>query len=1396
MHQSGVYPDIISPYIKMDSDAIIRLLDKESLTFASGALDSVSESKRDRINHLIEAAVRNLAENRIRTRIYNAERARDIALDAWDRANPYPRNVDTHSSWNKIPIQYRKYDVRPINPRRQWDLDNWSIRSTNVDTRRESMSEQNARIDRLYYWRQLTDARTNKQNVDNYKQARISFINSDAYRNARGSYTREYNNIFDQLAYDILEVLDEPEMEVLRLTVDDFRDAVRNTIESTPAGSEATYWYEHRPGEPNDIYEAMSPILVRELAPIIRQVREGRRAFVLSYKPITINEDGSISVGDTTSTLLSIANLSRVLKSAEERQLSTLEFYVSDTHLMTDVIIKVIPITRMRRQGGYFPYYLNIKFLNDTAAYGFEDEGGYYLIDYLNRCNIFTPDDPKRLNQVSCLHKAIFESCGVHIVYAASANDSSDISSTQLEAIARDNNIVISLSDEKDTTKNVLYGESEDNTLPRAYICRYESHFFANLELPAKTFCVPKHHYTRGSGNPRYFKSAKSVVKFLLEHRDEYLVPVPMEEAARVIAYHIDNRLTEGDKITAHSIDLTISTESMRSKRRDNRELSDAIHDEHVGDVFYLEIDADFEASVNTDKHIAIACSAISEDSNGEVIRFTGKTCAKQFIDYCCRLIDKYDELMESCVSVEDFKDQYGKKQKRYWFQLNTLEEYPQWIIDRYGNKHNPMDHKAICMNNPIRFYYRVYFHNLGYDKAHLANEFDNIHSYLGSGRSCKGFTGMVKDRFIYFRDNYALVPESIANFPKMFGLPDVKKGVVPYEFFSPDCMEDNYPDHVNLSYDEWSDVLDLINPSKRNEFIEYTHNNGLVVDNGVNIVFYHKECMMDYCDSDVIIQRQGRMAYRELIVKGLNGVYTPRPHSDYTNSGMAQAIATAMGAYDGCCKLVGSVSEFIRRFCCPGGRCMLRNNTKQHVTGKLLYVDFNSLYPVAQMTIKGTPLGFPKMLGSIPPNKNLYEEIDRLACDDECSIFVRLRITNVPNKRPFPLLFREDKDGTRVYTDECSEDDPILFGVDRWAYNALREFYGLVPERDFTILDGCYFDQGRTNKLGIAMEKIYWLRKEYQKAKEDSVAAVLKLVLNSIWGKDMQRTYYENISVVPNDELMSKLSDERNTVYKYSDFNADGSLKLVKSSVKKIPESRAHVASEVLGCSKYLMIRFMDILDKLGVYYTYSDTDSVVMDANGYKAAREEFKNLYGFDIDGESDDYEADRKNPPGTLHPDFKPSDVLYATEFIGVGKKVYYMRCLRSNGEECEVYKFKGMSRPDKTIPYYCEQNGITVREFFIKLLNGEKISVPQVYKHSAPSFTMDPKTWQYKSNQDVLKEYKFEGEIVYVVLNDKAIKSVGLKPIDCTLYKRPVCKGCKRKAIVKDGKLYPGPCVCY
>jgi hypothetical protein len=114
----------------------------------------------------------------------------------------------------------------------------------------------------------------------------------------------------------------------------------------------------------------------------------------------------------------------------------------------------------------------------------------------------------------------------------------------------------------------------------------------------------------------------------------------------------------------------------------------------------------------------------------------------------------------------------------------------------------------------------------------------------------------------------------------------------------------------------------------------------------------------------------------------------------------------------------------------------------------------------------------------------------------------------------------------------------------------------------------------------------------------------------------------------------------------------------------------------------------------------------------------------------------------------------------------------------------------MTTPDITIPRYCRDNGITVREFFLKLLNGEELIIPLVYEHSAPSFAMDSKTWTFKSNREFTRTFSFPGGIEETILANNKHSLIEKDIISAESLFRD--ESTKMKVIVQDGKLVAVP----
>ena len=1229
-------------------------------------------------------------------------------INHWEENHPYPSlNVPSEALSN--------FDAKLV--RGKWRTKYLGA----AQVYRLSHQENAARRDRVrQYYKFLNDNLVREWNIQ-----RRAFIAAHP-SNRNGQPNPAFTAIADRLIEALRNLL--TTHTFYTLTYEDFLYAHQRGLARLDAGMEqivnggAPRLFAYVPTNPNHLVYNMTPRLLAELVPLTRTLRARNLYFLLTFNPVTISDNG-IGISDHTSGLyISSERIQQHYENAVQRNQEYIEYYNGGGNAMTNVQIRVqryVESSPHFRQGLFWDIYTDLNFVDYVDPC---DDSKMHISDALARWNAFFPNDPRRFTQLACLHQA-FKINGIDLIWATGSNDSADFQARDFQQLCEENNCCVSLMTENATNPN-YYG---DRSLPMVKLNLLNNHYFANEQFSDnsdmyRAFVVPN--------TKNYFKNSMQIMKYLRTH-PQYTSPVPANEVALMISGHIDSRMIDGDMLTSDSIIYNAKEESRRQARRGDRFYSKTIGN-IMEDVCSMEIDPDFEASTNTGKHLPIFCACKTEESPIP-IRFYGKTAAAQLMNYCVQLYMKYKNIFQGTYEkVRKYNSNVkARAQYEYHLQLIEGEEYPQWLINRLG-------YDQWIFEREPKFGLRIYFHNLGYDKSYLGQVLHKITNIMGAGKSCKGFQGLYKGIVFHFRCNMALIPTALANIPKMFGIEDKQKGTQPYTFYTENSMEDFHPNSYRLNPEKFRDMINQVTPKNRESYIAESTRNGTLVWYDDYVEFFHKENMALYCESDVLIQAEGRLKYRALLYEGAG--YVARCHQDYTNSGVAQSILMSSEAYDGICNLNGSVSEFVRRFICHGGRCLMRGNKKQWYRGKLYYIDFNSLYPSVQIMIKGHPIGMPKLITQTMKDEKYYEEIDRMANDDYYGVFLKLQITNIPIKRPFPLTYRMAKDGTRIYTNKCSKENPIIYGCERFGWKHLTEIFGCRPGIDFTVMDGIYYDEGRSEAMGTKMEELYWLRKQFQ-LDNPAVSEVLKLVLNSTWGKDMQRTFYEDMVVEDVQVFEQRMGDARNTIMSWESFTEDGSMILVKNAKRVVPTSRAHCAAEVLGGSKYLMAQLMVILDELMVYCAYSDTDSAIIDAEKYDQVRKLFKERYGKELDGEF----TTPKNQPGTVHPDFKPKCISYATELIAVAKKVYYMKCLDDKtGKEYEVWKFKGMSDPENTIPHYCSMNNITVRDFFIQLLEGVSHTVPQTYEHSKPSFNHDSKNWGFSTNLYVEKTYSFPG----------------------------------------------------
>ena len=119
----------------------------------------------------------------------------------------------------------------------------------------------------------------------------------------------------------------------------------------------------------------------------------------------------------------------------------------------------------------------------------------------------------------------------------------------------------------------------------------------------------------------------------------------------------------------------------------------------------------------------------------------------------------------------------------------------------------------------------------------------------------------------------FTLMP--LRNFPKTFGLTELKKGYFPYKFNTIQNQNyiGKYPEKEYYGYDE-------MKKADKKEFDEWYNT---IKDE----VFNFKHQMYDYCKSDVDILRRGCQTYRELFLE-IAGI---DPFQYVTIAGVCMAI-------------------------------------------------------------------------------------------------------------------------------------------------------------------------------------------------------------------------------------------------------------------------------------------------------------------------------------------------------------------------------------------------------------------------------------------------------------------------------------------------------------------------
>jgi len=552
--------------------------------------------------------------------------------------------------------------------------------------------------------------------------------------------------------------------------------------------------------------------------------------------------------------------------------------------------------------------------------------------------------------------------------------------------------------------------------------------------------------------------------------------------------------------------------------------------------------------------------------------------------------------------------------------------------------------------------------HNAGYD-------FRFLQEYLTMETLCERGHNLLegKGRFYYskgksieviLKDSYSVITMPLKKFGKCFNLIQEKE-ILPYNLYTRENVAKRY-----LPFNICKDACDIQVRCDNIERIpnakDYTNYFDKFIANAkkwdciqgeyIDIIKYSQI----YCEKDVEVLKLGYEKFGELLLKSCN--------INIVNYMSSAQLAHNYMLNNNVFEEVNEVSSIPRDYIMKtmvGGRTMCAYNKKNHIKDRLQDFDAVSLYPSAMHRLGGYLKGNPKVLKEL--NYDFLKNCD--------GYFVQIKVNKVNKKYPFPLMSYINDDGVRIFTNE----PPNNLYVCKIDLEDLIEFHKI----EFDIIDGYYYDEGRNYNLRNVIDFVFNERLKMKK-EGNPLQEVYKLIMNSAYGKTLQKSHPETIEF-KNENTIDKFVDKNyNYIKSYLELHSEGSFKKYLVKMEKGIENHfnnAHCGVEVLAMSKRIMNEVMCLAHDQGLEIYYQDTDSMHIKECDIDRLAKQYEKVYNRELIGKN----------MGQFHSDFD-SDVIKknicAVESIFLGKKCYIdkLEGLDNDGNLVNDYhiRMKGIS----------------------------------------------------------------------------------------------------------------------
>lgn len=279
----------------------------------------------------------------------------------------------------------------------------------------------------------------------------------------------------------------------------------------------------------------------------------------------------------------------------------------------------------------------------------------------------------------------------------------------------------------------------------------------------------------------------------------------------------------------------------------------------------------------------------------------------------------------------------------------------------------------------------------------------------------------------------------------------------------------------------------------------------------------------------------------------------------------------------------LGAAEDLFIRQAFLGGVC----EVYKPFANNLVWLDFISMYPSIMRDIR---LGLNKPLWI-----NKIEDLEKFC--DKYPCFIKIKVWCSPALK-FPLIGIK-KESPNMFIQACGQFETVVWGSEvLYCLRNYKEFY------KFEVVNALFFTETSSTIFYNYVSDLFGLRNHYRSSNSFLKASLMKLLLNSLYGRLATSIKKTETKVLDSDEELLLSYKNPNIVYK-SVIPLDSDLLILNFSddkeFKKLV-SRVDWACAIASEARIKMQYFHNILD---IYYV--DVDSFVIKSSDLKLINDE---------------------------------------------------------------------------------------------------------------------------------------------------------------------------------------------